>query len=82
MFLKGFNDIKVICDWASESEGPLEIKIVQELRIVGKNYGPLIYELDQNSDFDTYMSKIKQVHENFLKYPSMCTYIVIKNYFS
>jgi E3 ubiquitin-protein ligase RNF213 len=67
------NAIKLLCDFASESEneGALEVIRVQSLSMVSTAYSPLIYDLKENFSCDDLIKQIKLVKQNLSKNPNL-----------
>lgn len=72
------NALKLLCEFASESEneGALEVVRVQSLAMVGTAYSPLIFDLKQNFSYDQLIQQVCQVNENLKKNPHLSEKIV------
>ena len=53
--------MKLLTEFAAESEGALEISKLQKLILVGTLYQPLIYGLTKTTDFKTLVELVSHV---------------------
>jgi hypothetical protein len=76
--IKGLNELKLLAEFASESEneGPLEVRRIQTLLLVGTAYAPLIYDLDQNANENDLIQACERVCANLATNPGLTDGIV------
>ena len=72
------NALKLLCEFASESEneGALEVVRVQSLSMVGTAYSPLIFDLKQDASYENLIKQIELVNQNLIKNPKLAEKIV------
>lgn len=70
--------MRLLAEFASESEneGPLEVRRIQTLLLVGTSYAPLIYDLKQNADENDLLQACERVCSNLDSNPSLADGIV------
>lgn len=71
--------MKLLAEFASESEneGPLEVRRIQTLLLVGTAYAPLIYDLNQNSDENDLLQACERVCSSLDTNPGLADGMVI-----
>ncbi len=60
----------------SAGEGDYSSDRLSNLKIVGSGYGPLIYKLKEQSDFDTFRSLCEEVWKSLHQTPQLSTLLV------
>ena len=72
------NALKLLCEFASESEneGALEVVRVQSLSMVGTAYSPLIFDLKQDASYENLIKQVELVNQNLIKNPKLAEKIV------
>ena len=68
--------VNVSLTTAVEGEGDIANDMLSNLRTVGSGYGPLIYDLKENTDFETLATCCKSVW-NFLKHTSSLPHLLV-----
>ena len=74
-------DLKLLTEFASESEGALEISKLQKLIVVGTSYQPLIYGIKEKTDasFDDLLELVEAVIVNVKNNPELADSLVNLN---
>ena len=72
-------DLKLLTEFAAESEGALEISKLQKLIVVGTSYQPLIYGIKEKTDFNHLLELVEAVIANVKNNPELADSLVNLN---